>query len=50
MNIIKMEETDVQNLLQFLNRVEIKGFDEVNAFNKIVQTLQGRAREMGKGE
>jgi len=41
MNFINIDLTDIQlkNLLTFLNRVEIKGFDEINALNDILKIL-----------
>lgn len=35
-----LTETQIQNLLAFLNRVEIKGFKEIQVMNEILHILQ----------
>lgn len=37
--LIELTEQQINNLIVFLNRVEIKGFQEVEAFNQIVNIL-----------
>lgn len=41
MQLINIEFTDIQlkNLLTFLDRVEIKGLQEINAINEILNVL-----------
>lgn len=48
MNIIKMDDQEVHNLLQFLDRVELKGLGEVQEFNKILFRINERTKESTK--
>lgn len=39
---IELTQNDLHNLYQFLNRVEVKGIEEVQAFNMILNALNNR--------
>lgn len=52
MSIRQIELTDVQinNLMIFLDRVELKGFKEIQAMNEIVNALTPKIVESDNGQ
>ena len=45
---IKLSQFQRSNLLQFLNRVELKGYDEANALLELVQIIKDAKEEIIK--
>lgn len=44
-----ISDDDLNNLLTFLNRVDYKGFSEVQAINKIIECLKNPIVAEGEG-